>query len=111
MNFQLIQAKRYLQAIALRSNNEQHTEHIDNALDNLIKLEQRDRQLVKMVNEKERELIKRGLRIEKLESDIRLLKNRESVLNGKIDSLESINNNLLESIEKDFDNIKSPKLD
>lgn len=105
-----IQTKYYLQAIALRSNNEQHTEHIDNAYFYIVELERRNRIAVSMLREKEKELILRAAKLSELESEVRRLKTNESVLNERIDTLETINKNLIKSIEKDFDNIKAPKI-
>ncbi len=105
-----IQTKYYLQSIALRSKDQQHTEHIDNAYFYIIELERRDRIAVSMLREKEKELILRASKLRKLESEVLRLKTNESILNDKIKALETINKNLIESIENGFDNIKAPKI-
>lgn len=102
MNIKMIQAKHWLQSIAFRSKEEQHTEHADNALDELIRLEKRNRNLTNMINDKEKELIVRGSKLSKLQSEVLRLETDNNSLNEGIDALESINKNLIEQLEDKF---------
>ena len=102
MNLHLIQAKHWLQSIAFRSKEEQHTEHADNALDELIRLENRDRQLVQMLNDKERELILRASKIRNLESELLTLKNELGGLEMAVGTLEEVNKKLIKQLEDKF---------
>lgn len=99
---QSVQTKYYLQSIALRSKDQQHTEHIDNAYFYIIELERRERIALSMLRDKEKELILRASKLRKLESDVLRLETNESVLNERINTLEGINKNLIKQLEDRF---------
>jgi len=99
----------YCIATGEKQGNSKHFKNLLAIHSNKLKLESELRLAKNMLNEKEKELIKRGLRLQKMSSDINLLKTKENALNERINTLEEENKHLKESIELNFDNFKAPK--
>ena len=99
----------YCIATGEKQGNSKHFKNLLAIHSNKLKLESELRLAKNMLNEKEKELIKRGLRLQKMSSDINLLKTKESSLKERIVALERENKHLKDSIELNFDNFKAPK--
>lgn len=90
-------AKSYLNLISVRSKDDKHTEQILNALDQIIFLEEWRSKAIKMINEKEKKLIKQG-------SEVINYKNELSSLLNKLEGLERQNTEQQSVIDKLLDN-------
>ena len=88
----------YCIATGEKQGNSKHFKNLLAIHSNKLKLERELRLAKNMLNEKEKELIKRGLRLQKMSSDINLLKTKENSLNKRISALEEENKQLEKTI-------------
>ena len=94
----IILARSYINLMSARAKTELQTEHLDNVYSQLDYLENWRKQAIKMINEKEQELIKRSVTIKNLSSEVSLLKNDLDGLEMGLSALEEENRNLKQQL-------------
>lgn len=98
----IISAKSYLNIISVRSKDKKHTEHITNALDQIIFLEDWRNKAIKLINSKEKILIDRAKKIEQLNSENLRIENELQKCKEELDNRKKEVETMLEQIELEF---------